>query len=371
VSDRDPRFASEFWEAVFKKTGTSLNMSTANHPQTDGQTERANRTIEEILRAYVAPRQDDWDTHLANVEFAYNDSVNATTGFTPFFLLHGFHPRTPLAMLTEEAPNTGDESADDFIIRMQTDLTRAKRAIAAAQERQKAQADKHRRDKTFEVGDKVYLSADHLRVPGAVDAKKKFGKRAYGPFRIKRVLSPLTYELELPPTVKIHPVVHISHLREHLESGLFPDRDEEYAPPPPDWIDGEAHFAIDAFLDIRQYRGARQILCNFEGYGPEAREWLSEQRLREDMDEEGFRELNDALETRMALVANQRRQPRVAPRHQARAAPVRRAPAPPQRRNARVMQRQPVNAPLRRETASERRVPARDVEPRRRSPRLQ
>ena len=370
VSDRDPRFTGAFWDAVFAKTGTRLNMSTANHPQTDGQTERANRTIEEILRAYVAPLQDDWDTHLTNVEFAYNDSVNASTGYTPFYLINGFHPRTPMMMLTEgERPSTGNESADDFIVRMQTDLVRAKRAIAAAQDKQKKNADKHRRDKIFQVGDKVYLSADHIRVPGAVDAKKKLGRRAYGPFMIKRVLSPLTYELELPPTVKIHPVVHISHLREHQESGLFPDRDEVYAPPPPELIDGEEHYSIDAFLDIRTHRnGDRDILCNFEGYGPEAREFIPEWRLREDMDDEGFQELYDALMARLALVAKQRPY-RAAAKHQGPTAPARRAPAQPKRKVAPAPPRQTAKAPPKRQ-AQAKPVQAPDVEPRRRSPRL-
>ena len=302
VSDRDPRFAGEFWRALFRALGTKLNMSTANHPQTDGQTERANRTIEEMLRAYVATHQTDWDLHLTAVEFAYNDSVNASTGYTPFYLNYGRHPVTPLVLMAGVDPKSGNESVDDFVIRLQTDLIRAKKAIAAAQQKQKEQADKHRRDKTFSVGEKVYLSAEHLRVQGAEDAKKKLGRRAYGPFRIKRVLSPLTYELDLPANVRIHPVVHISHLREHKQSGLFPERDEVYSPPPPEIVDGEEHFSIDAFLDVRTVRNVRQILCNFEGYGPEAREWLPEWRLREDMDEAGFHELYDGLTARMGLI---------------------------------------------------------------------
>jgi len=87
VSDRDPRFTSNFWKALCKRLGTNLNMSTSHHPQTDGQTECANRTIEDMLRAYVAPHQSDWDEHLITAEFAYNNSVQASTGFTPFYLI--------------------------------------------------------------------------------------------------------------------------------------------------------------------------------------------------------------------------------------------------------------------------------------------
>ena len=100
VSDRDPRFTGQFWKTLFALTGTCLNMSTSNYPQTDGQTERVNRVMEEMLRAYVAPHQDEWDEHLVAVEFAYNSSVHASTGETPFFLNYGQHPVTPLAQVS-------------------------------------------------------------------------------------------------------------------------------------------------------------------------------------------------------------------------------------------------------------------------------
>jgi transposase InsO family protein len=95
VSDRDTRFTSQFWTSLHKLCGTRLAMSTAYHPQTDGQTERANRTIIEMLRGYATSRRTDWDEHLIACEFAYNDSVNPSTGYTPFYLNHGRHPHSP------------------------------------------------------------------------------------------------------------------------------------------------------------------------------------------------------------------------------------------------------------------------------------
>jgi hypothetical protein len=88
ISDRDRRFLSHFWQALFKALGTELRFSTAFHPQTDGQSERANRTLEEVLRHFVSPRQDDWDDHLDLAEFAINDSVSPSTGYTPFYLAY-------------------------------------------------------------------------------------------------------------------------------------------------------------------------------------------------------------------------------------------------------------------------------------------
>lgn len=98
ISDRDPRFTSSFWQQLWKQLGTKLAMSTAYHPQTDGQTERANRTIEEMLRAYVNSKQNDWDQHLTAVEIAYNNSKQMSTGFSPFYLNYGQHPSTPLSV---------------------------------------------------------------------------------------------------------------------------------------------------------------------------------------------------------------------------------------------------------------------------------
>ncbi len=100
VSDRDPRFISKFWTALWKKTGTHLGMTSSYHPQTDGQTERANKTIEEMLRSYVQTNGSDWDKYLPALEFAYNSSIHATTGFSPFFLTYGRELRTPTIAAT-------------------------------------------------------------------------------------------------------------------------------------------------------------------------------------------------------------------------------------------------------------------------------
>ena len=116
VSDRDTKFTSTFWREVQRTMGTTLAMSSGFHPQTDGQTERANRSIEEMLRAYVGRGQTDWDERLGMVEFAYNNSVHSSTGFTPFYLCYGRHPVSPVTRLIQV--DTKNEAANSFLCRM-------------------------------------------------------------------------------------------------------------------------------------------------------------------------------------------------------------------------------------------------------------
>jgi len=94
ISDRDPRFTAHFWKAFWAGLGTTLSMSTAYHPQTDGQTENANRTLEIMLRSVINFEQDDWEDHLAAAELAVNNARNETTGLSPFYMFYGREARS-------------------------------------------------------------------------------------------------------------------------------------------------------------------------------------------------------------------------------------------------------------------------------------
>ena len=262
VSDRDARFTSRFWQTVFTHLGTDLKMSTAYHPETDGQSERANRTIEEMLRHYVHPLHDDWDRYLPVLEFAYNNSVNPSTHHTPFFLNSGRHPLTPASYaLASKVP-----AANDYMAALATAHQAATAAIQLAQARQKSAADRRRRELTFKVGDHVLLNTRNLELLGV----RKLTSRSIGPFRVIAVVSPVAYKLALPASMRVHPVFHVSLLQPHRTSAAFPARQAAVRPPP---IAADAKgelWEVEAILDKR--RGP-QWLVRWKGYGPESDSW--------------------------------------------------------------------------------------------------
>src|SRR6185312_12563789 len=223
VSDRDPRFTGHFWRALWKCLGTQLTMSTAFHPQTDGQTERANRTLEEMLRSYVSFQQKDWDEHLVAAELAFNASKHASTGFTPFYLNGGREVSVPLDLAIEEARTTRQPDAAARIQQLHRDLDAAKEHLLKAQQRQAHHADKHRREMRFAVGDAVLLSTAHLKLVGSGDRTAKFTYKYIGPFKIKRVVNNNAYELDLPAQLQIHPVLNVSRLKAYHDGRVaFP-----------------------------------------------------------------------------------------------------------------------------------------------------
>jgi hypothetical protein len=233
----------------------------------------------------VAPHHDDWDDHLGAVEFAYNNSIHASTGHTPFFLNYGQHPVTPLAQASA-IPHSGipaNEKAEDFVKRLDTHMQRAKDLLKKAQETQAAYANKRRREVKFQVGDKVMLATSHFdHIPDVANAKRKLGPRAYGPYTVKEVVTPVALRLDLPASMHIHPVIHVSHLREYKTSEQYPERVEP-EPPPPLEIGGEQYYMVEALRNHRFVRGHLQFLVKWENYTEEHNEWRPYADLQQDM----------------------------------------------------------------------------------------
>ncbi len=274
VSDRDARFTAHLWRAIWEAFQTKLHMSTSFHPQSDGQTEKANQTLEDMIRAYVNPVHDDWDIYLPLVEIAYNSSVQASTGYSPFYLSSGREFPTFLSRAMEKIAGSSTPAAKSMLDQWHSALENAKQHIKAAQERQARWANEYRRDLTFEVGDKVMLSTENLRstiLRGAPKLLPKF----LGPFRITKVISRTAYELQLPSTYRIHPVFHI-HLLKPWRDGrqVLPSRIIE-PPAEPELIEGDdrTFWEVESILGKRRLGHSVQYLVKWKGYSLEENTW--------------------------------------------------------------------------------------------------
>ncbi|GJR64210.1 putative reverse transcriptase domain-containing protein [Tanacetum coccineum] len=192
ISDRDPRFASRFWRSLQKSLGTNLDMSTAYHPETDGQSERTIQTLEDMLRACVIDFGSGWDKHLPLAEFSYNNSYHASIKAAPFEALYGRKCRSPVCWSeVGDAQLMGPE-----MIRETTEMiVQIKNRLLAARSRQKSYADVRRKPLEFEVGDKVMLKVSPWKGVVRFGKRGKLSPRYIGPFKI---LSRVDKELIIP-----------------------------------------------------------------------------------------------------------------------------------------------------------------------------
>eukprot|EP00877_Chromochloris_zofingiensis_P011940 jgi/Chrzof1/69/Cz01g02140.t1 len=271
VSDRDTRFTSDFWKDFCKILDIKQAMSTSFHPETDGQTERTNRVLEEVLRHYVSPRQEDWEEYLPIAEFAINNAWQESVQNTPFFLNYGQHPLTPASMRVDvRCPG-----AAEYTIGIQAALATAKKLLEAAQQRQKAFADQHRREEVFEINEKVLLNTKNLNIR-AVGSRKLWPKYI-GPFPILEKIGKVAYKLELPSTMQVHPIFHVSLLKRYRDDG-------NHHPPPPEVVDGADEYEVEKILghkEVKVGRGkVRKYLVKWHGYGPEENTWEPERNLK-------------------------------------------------------------------------------------------
>ena len=213
ISDRDTRFTSDFWQQFCTLLGITTKMSTAYHPQTDGQTERANRTIEEVLRHFTASSPGSWDDLLPYVEFAMNNAKSASTGETPFFLNYGTHPRTPVVnqLPVRNPPWNILPSIESVFANRDAVMHRVRNLLQSAQDRQKHYADNSRRPHAFTAGQQVLLSTKNLQFQGK--GKRKLYPKFVGPFSILHMHGINAAVLALPDDWKIHPVFHVSMLK--------------------------------------------------------------------------------------------------------------------------------------------------------------
>ncbi|GKD62652.1 putative reverse transcriptase domain-containing protein [Tanacetum coccineum] len=222
ISDRDSKFTSLFWKALHKALGTRLDMSTAYHPQTNGQSKRTIQTLEDMLRACVLDFRKGWDRHLPLVEFSYNNSYHTSIKAAPFEALYGRKCRSPVCWAeVGDAQLTGPA-----IIHETTEkIVQIKSRIQAAHDRQKSYANVRRKPLEFQVGDRVMLKVSPWKGVVRFGKRGKLNPRYVGPFKVIERVGTVAYKLELPQQLsRVHNTFHVSNLKKCLsdESLVIP-----------------------------------------------------------------------------------------------------------------------------------------------------
>ncbi|GJP78684.1 hypothetical protein CLOP_g8953 [Closterium sp. NIES-67] len=269
ISDRDPKFTSKFWKELMSLLGTKRAMSSAYHPQIDGQTERLNQIVEQLLQAACKDEISKWDLHLPVLEFAYNNATHAATGKTPFFLCYGRHPLTP----QQPTASATVQPAHDFITTMHQLWDRTHKRLLDIQQQQKRQADRHRNDHTITVGDHVLLDTRNLDIS---HLPSKLRPRFCGPFLVEAQVTPVTFRLRLPATWKIHNAFHVQLLKPYRDPNTIFIR-RQPPPPPPVLVHNEPEYEVESVLAHRRRRnGTVELLIRWKGYDPSEDSWVPE-----------------------------------------------------------------------------------------------
>src|SRR5712691_6795126 len=268
ISDRDTRFTSKFATELCRLMDIKQNISTAYHPQTDGASERTNQSLEQYLRLYCGTQQNNWHSWLPLAQYTKNSWPSAMTKKTPFDLLIGYTPRVHQPSRRTDIPTLEERVKS---------IKEAREAAQEAQRKSQASWIKERpRFRPFVTGSKVWLEGTNLKLPSNVTPK--LSPRRYGPFEVVSIISPVAYQLRLPPTWKIHNVFHASLLTPYKET-------EQHGPnflePPPDIIEGEPEWEVEQILKERSFgrQQKKQYLVCWKDYSPAHNSWVDEDDL--------------------------------------------------------------------------------------------
>ena len=239
ISDRDTKWTSEFWKNLCEIMGIKRNLSTAFHPQSDGQTERLNQTLEQYLRNFINYDQDNWNQLLPLAEYAYNNSVTAPTKMSPFYANYGYHSRTNWSK-EGEAKNPASELYAHW---MESVHKKAKENLETARNLMGSYYNKkHLEAPTFEEGDLVMLDGRNIKTKRP---SKKLAPKKYGPFKILKKIGTRAYRLELHSRWRIHNVFHVSLLEPYAQNEI---EGRAQTRPEPEEINGDLEYEVEKIV---------------------------------------------------------------------------------------------------------------------------
>jgi hypothetical protein len=286
VSDRDARFTAGFWKEFWSCWQTKLGMGTAYHPQTDGQSERENRTLVEAVRSFVSEDQKDWDEQLPLLELAMNSAKQSSTGESPFMMVTGREAILPVdVQLATPIATTANPAVGELQNKMQEIWKRATTSLEKAQARQQKAANRKRRAVEYEVGEKVWLSTAHIQLQGnrELDRTMKFSAKFIGPFKVVERKNANAYKLELPDSFHIHPVVNVERLKRFVDGAdQFPSREVEDWRPSGEAVrdaNGELEWEVERVIAQRGSERNRSYLIKWVGYPLYESSWQPKRNL--------------------------------------------------------------------------------------------
>jgi hypothetical protein len=286
ISDRDPRFTSKFTKELCRLLSIQQNISTAYHPQMDGQSEWNNQWVETYLRFFINHQQDNWADYLPLAEFAHDNWRSETTRESPFFLLMGYHPHADWHRVISNLPLASTRL--DQIKKIRDDAQHHMTWVQTLWI-------KHKTMPKYKEGDQVWLEGRNLHTdqPAA-----KLAPQRHGPFMVKQVMSPVSYCLDLPLQWKIHPIFHIDLLSPYRKTEVH---GVNYQHPPPKLVDNKEEYKVEAILDTRRTgRGCKlQYLVKWKGYPNADNQWEDYRNVMADDLVHQFQWCNPTKETHL------------------------------------------------------------------------
>jgi hypothetical protein len=269
VSDRDRIFTSVFWKLLFQKLGTKLKYTTAYHPQSDGQTERVNQCLEMFLRCTVQDHPKQWHSCLSLAEFWYNSTFHSSLGCSPFKALYGHEPNLGAMpeLDSEKTPVT------DVLAERAMQAALLTKNLEAAQARMKYNADKHRVEKEYQVGEKVLLKLQPYAQASVVNRPyPKLAYKYFGPYSILERIGKAAYRLDLPASSLVHDVFHVSQLKEY-----HPDFSHVFLELPKcpalDTVETQPETILDRRLTKKGNTAVHQMLIKWTGLSADQATW--------------------------------------------------------------------------------------------------